>query len=74
METDVALALALRRIDELESLHEENAKKIEELEGWKNGCTRWAAWWAGVCAAVMTGAALLRTYWDEITRFFKSQL
>lgn len=48
--------------EELELLKAE----IEELKKWKNSCTKWAAWWAGVCAAVMTIAAILQTYWDRI--------
>lgn len=82
MKQEVTLALALQRIAELEAKREEdnarheakhleNAHEIQKLKGWKETCTRWGAWWAGVCAAVMTLAALLRAYWDEIERFVK---
>lgn len=81
-EIEITLALALRDIAELkEEMHEnnsrhekkhvENAQKIAELEGWKDTCTRWGIWWAGVCAAVMATATFVRTYWSDISKFFK---
>lgn len=66
------LAVALHQIEELKKLHDENVAKIEELEKWKETCTHWAAWWAGVCAAVMTMVTLIRTYWDEFVKLFGS--
>lgn len=66
-----ALALALREIEELRKLHADNAKEIASLKSWKNSCTIWAAWWAGICAAVMTLATLIRTYWSDISTWFR---
>lgn len=68
MPDNIKLALALENIARLEKLHEENSGKIEKLERWKQDCTVWAAWWAGVCACVMAAATLIRTYWDDIKR------
>lgn len=53
--------------EELESLK----KEIEDLKAWKASCTRWAAWWAGVCAAVMTIAAFFQAYWEKIITFIQ---
>ncbi len=69
---DVTLALALQKIEELEKLHEENAQEIRSLKSWKETCSKWAAWWAGVCAAVMALATLVRTYWNEIGSWFRT--
>jgi hypothetical protein len=47
--------------EELEVLKQE----IIELKKWKANCTKWAVWWAGVCAAVMTTAAIIQSYWEK---------
>lgn len=73
MTPETKLALALERIEELEKLHEENAQEIKHLKSWKETCSKWAAWWAGVCAAVMAIATFVRAYWNEIGGWFRGQ-
>lgn len=70
---ETRLALALKRIEELEVDRETDNKEIRDLKAWKESCTRWGAWWAGVCACAMTFAALVRTYWDVIISFVQRQ-
>lgn len=50
---------------------EQLKKQVKDLLVWKETCTKWAAWWAGVCAAVMTIAALIQTYWDKIITYIQ---
>lgn len=44
-------------------------KQVDDLLAWKENCTKWAAWWAGVCATVMCIATLIQTYWDKLQQF-----
>jgi uncharacterized membrane protein len=68
---EITLALALARIEELEKLHEDNAAEIKNLKNWKETCSKWAAWWAGVCAAVMTIATMIKANMETISHYFK---
>jgi len=71
MNKEVELALLVKRIADLEESDAKKDEELKELKDWKRACTIWAAWWAGVCAAVMAAATLLRTYWSEIGGFFR---
>lgn len=43
--------------------------EIKELKEWKANCTKWAMWWAGVCAACMAMLSFIQTYWDKIQHY-----
>ena len=47
--------------------------KNKDLEDWKLNCTKWAMWWAGVCAALMSMATFIQTYWDKIQHYIVSR-
>jgi hypothetical protein len=43
-------------------------QQVEDLIKWKANCTKWAMWWAGVCAAIMAIVTLIQSYWDKFVQ------
>lgn len=65
-DVEIRLALALERIAHDEAERIKDRVRLDKLEKWQSSCSRQAAWWAGVCATMMTAAALIRTFWSDI--------
>jgi transposase-like protein len=57
--TETKLAYAKEKIDELEA-------KVEELEKWKNSCTKIAMWWMGFAAATLTIVGFIQAKFDSL--------
>ena len=66
---DLSLLRLYEKIQKLEEMHEENEKKIENLEQRVNAYDKLAARWGGACMVVMALGTFAMGYWEKIKAF-----